>query len=378
MLARPLRSLLTAAGTLLVVASFVAVLGIASSAAAQVASAFNQRLPTEMRMAAVQTGRSAVADPFPADVERRLDRLNGVLAAGMYWRVPVGAADVSPMVFAASPGFLQAAGAQVDQGRLFGTGDQARAAPVCLVGARAARALGISRLDHQPAIIINDLPCTVIGLISQVRHQPWIMRSVLMPSTTATTIWGSPGDAAGAQPVVLIETRPGAAALVARQAPLAVSADNPGQFLVTVPPSPWHLRSQVNTTLGGLYGALAGVCLLIGALGIGNMTLIAVRERTAEVGLRRALGARRRHIAVQFLAESALLGLLGGLAGTNLGVGAVLLVAIGRGWTPVIAPLTVLPAPLIGAAAGLLAGLYPSWRASHIEPARALSEYPAA
>jgi putative ABC transport system permease protein len=374
--AAPLRSVLTAAGALLAVASFVAILGITSSAAGQIASVFNRRLPTHVRVT------SATAfDPFPADVEQRLRALNGVLAAGVYWRVPVrgpltasAPPRPSPGVLAASPGFLRAAGAQVSQGRLFGAGDQARAAPVCLLGILAARALKITRIVNQATVLINALPCTVIGLINRVRSQLWILRSVLMPTASATTLWGSPGDAAGADPGVLIQTRPGAAALIARQAPLAISATAPRSLLVTVPPAPVRLRGQVNVALRDLYTALAIVGLVIGAAGIAGLTLLALRERTAEVGLRRALGARRRHIAAQFLTESALLGLLGGLAGTTVGVAAVVGTALARDWTPVIAPLTVLPAPLVGAAIGLLAGLYPSWRASRIEPARALSD----
>jgi putative ABC transport system permease protein len=430
--ARPLRSALTVTGTLLGVAGFVTVLGLTSTATGQVAWAFNQRLPTLVRVTVAPgspVDQTTGNDPFPENVGRRLDALHGVLSAGVYWRIPVtapltvsarppytsksaaagpagsgragagagsgragagagagrggpspGGADLlrtGPAVLAASPGFLVAAGARVSQGRLFGGWDQAHAKPVCVVGATAARALGISRLDRQPAIIVNELPCTVIGLISGVRGQQWIMRSVLMPAAAASSIWDSPADLAGARPGVLIQTRPGAAALIARQAPLVLSERDPGQFVVFVPPSPRLLRREVSAVLAGLFVLLGWFCLLIGAAGITNMTLIAVGERTAEVGLRRALGARRRHIAAQFLAESAILGLLGGLAGTSVGVGAVVSIAVVRDWVPVIAPQTVLPAPLVGAALGLLAGLYPSWRAARIEPARALSEYPA-
>ena len=357
---RPARSALTAVGTLLAVASFVTVLGLTSTAAGQVTAAFNQRLPTLVRVTVAPVrsrDQLSGGDPFPGNVSRRLDALHGVLAA--------------------SPGFLAAAGARVSQGRLFGGWDVAHAKPVCVLGAAAAAALGISRLDQQPAVIINGLPCTVIGLISQVRGQRWILRSVLMPTTAASGDWASPADLADAQPGVLIETRPGAARLIARQAPLILSERDPAQLLASVRPGPSLLRGQVSAVLAGLFALLAWSCLLIGAAGITSSTLVAVRERTAEIGLRRALGARGRHIAVQFLTESALLGLLGGLAGTSLGLGAVACIALVRGWMPVIAPQTVWPAPLLGAAVGLLAGAYPSWRASRVEPARALSEHPA-
>ncbi|HXP18422.1 MAG TPA: FtsX-like permease family protein [Streptosporangiaceae bacterium] len=393
--ARPLRSALTGLGTVLAVAGFVAVLGLSSTAAGQVTSAFNQRLATEVRITVTHSGQLAAGGPFPPDTQRRLDALHGVVVAGMYWRLtiaspsvlparPAGAPDRTarptgspPALVAATPGFLAAVGAQLSQGRLFGTWDQARAEPSCLLGAGAARRLGVTSVSHQPAVMIGGLPCTVVGIISHVRGQPWVIGSVLMPSTTAIAIWDSPPDSPGAEPGVLVRTRPGAAQLVARQAPLAISPDDPARYAVTVPPSPARLGSQVASILTGLFLTLAGISLLVGAASIANVMLLALAERTAEIGLRRALGARRRHIAAQILVESALLGLLGGIAGTSLGVIAVVLIAIARDWTPVIAPLTVLPAPLIGAAAGLVAGLCPSWRAVRIEPAEAMSAYPA-
>ncbi|OXY88640.1 hypothetical protein BEK98_41070 [Streptomyces diastatochromogenes] len=107
-------------------------------------------------------------------------------------------------------------------------------------------------------------------------------------------------------------------------------------------------------------------------MGIASTTFVAVLERTAEIGLRRALGARARHIAAQFLTESTALGLIGGPVGTALAVAAVLVVALAKSWTAVLDPATVLPAPLLGAAVGLLAGLCPSVRAARVEPPEAL------
>jgi putative ABC transport system permease protein len=128
----------------------------------------------------------------------------------------------------------------------------------------------------------------------------------------------------------------------------------------------------VTSSLNAVFLALAGIALFVGAVGIANTTLVAVLERSGEIGLRRALGARPRHIAVQFLAESTALGLFGGLLGACLGVLAALAVSVYQHWTALVDPRIVLAAPAAGAIIGLLAGLYPALRASSIEPADAL------
>lgn len=390
MLARPMRAALTAAGTLLGVAAFVAVLGLTSTASGQISSAFNALSATEVDVTDAPSDPLLAPFPYPPGAEQRLDSLNGVVAAGIYWQVSVGEpldvsprppysprtgdemGTISPAVTAASPGYLRAAGATVGEGRLFDRWQQAHRERVALLGQGAAYRLGVNRVGLQPVIFIGGMPFSVIGIIDHVDRQPGNLASVLVPASTAQAIWGDPDERAGSVPKILIATRLGAAQLIARQAALAANPEDPHRLHVIAPPDPRQLRNQVNTDLSGLFLALAGVCLIVGAFGIANTTLVAVLERTGEIGLRRALGARPRHIAAHFLTESAFLGFLGGLTGTSAGVASVVAAAVAQHWTPVIAPQTVLPSPFIGAAAGLVAGLYPAWRAARIEPAEAL------
>ena len=171
---------------------------------------------------------------------------------------------------------------------------------------------------------------------------------------------------------MLIQTRLGAAQVVAGQVPIALRPDNPKLLSAAAPPSPTQLRHAVATSLNTLFLALAGIAIVVGAIGIANTTLVAVLERSGEIGLRRALGARPRHIGTQFLAESTALGLFGGLVGASLGVLATLVVTIYHHWTALLDPRVVLAAPIAGGIVGLLAGLYPALRASTVEPAEAL------
>lgn len=388
---RPGRAILTMLGTVLGTSAFVAVLGVTTTASQQISTTFNAAVATQVTVTdnPPQTGQP-VPFPFPEDTENRLRALNGVRAAGIYWAAgsgggqtltPVatwppglaaGGQPVSLGITAATPGFLAAIGARVTEGRLYGQFQQNSAEPVCVLGAEAARSLGITDLTGQPAVFINDTPLTVIGIIGGSTYQQQGLSNLFVPTNLAVKLWGDPQPQANPASV-FIATALGAAGQIGAEAPYAINSQDPGRYQVTIPPDPeQELGKHISQSLTVLFYILAGICLLIGAAGIANTTLVAMLERIREIGLRRTFGARRAHIVAQFLAEATALGLFGGMAGAALGAWAVVAVAVIHHWTPVISPLTLLPAPLAGTATGLLSGLYPAWRASRIEPVEAL------
>lgn len=393
--ARPLAALATSVGTLLAVAWFVAVLGLVSTASGQVSSAFAERLPTTVVVSGAAARLLNAPFPFPGDVEQRVDAIAGVVAAGVYWPVRLGRPVVvspdpligdavagqpdgqrEPPVIAGTPGYLAAAGAVVSQGRLFDSWDQSHAAQVCLVGSVLARSLGIAGLGAEPTIYIDNVGCVITGIVLRAARQPSLLGSVVLPTSTARALFGAPDQLAGARPSVLIATKPGAAATIARLAPYTISAARPHRLVVSVRRGPVLLGAQVSAALSGLFITVGWVGLAIGVIGIGGLTMFCVVQRLPEFALRRAVGARRRHIATHVLAESVILGLLGGVAGASLGIAVVVLVARARQWTPVVAPTALWPAPLIGAAAGMVAGIGPAIRAAWIRPSAGLSKFP--
>ena len=399
---RPGRSLLTALGTVVGVGAFVATTGLASTAKAQVSERFDALAATEVRVTdseaqgsfGVQPEQEDVDPPFPPDAQERLERLNGVVHAGMYWEVEDDGLDVrlligpserpqSIRVMGVSPGALLAAHPDLRTGRLFDTFAEDRSERVVVLGRIAAEQLGINRLDNQPAIFIGNRPYTVIGIIDDVVRVPELLQAVMLPAATAAADFEN--DQAAYK--VLIEVEPGAAQVIGApeqsnvvdadgrpvsQAAMALRPQDPGRLEVLAPPDPGELKEEIESDITGLLYGLAGLALLVGMIGIANTTLVAVLERRAEIGVRRALGARRRHIAGQFLTESATLGTLGGILGTSLGILVVVFVSAQREWTTTLDPRLTLPAPIIGAITGLLAGLQPSLRAARIAPAAAL------
>uniref|UniRef100_A0AAU2JRK5 ABC transporter permease n=1 Tax=Streptomyces sp. NBC_00049 TaxID=2903617 RepID=A0AAU2JRK5_9ACTN len=385
MLRRPGRAVLTALGTVLGVGSFVAVLGLTATISSQIDGRFNVLTATEVTIEDVAARQNEFAGPgFPADAERRLDQVAGIEHAGVLWTVrldsgtslgslPSGGASAGATtgtsVVAASPGAVAALVPTLQEGRLYDEFAERSRQRVVVIGSGLATRLGITTLATRPAFYIGQEPFTVAGIIADVERKPENLLSVLVPRATAEDLWGPPPPGGAA---MLIATELGAARQVADLAPLALRPDHPEYLKAVPPPDPRMLRSGVTSDLSALFLLLAGICLVIGAVGIANTTLVAVLERTGEIGLRRALGARGRHVSAQFLTESAALGALGGLVGTSLGELTVVAVSVARDWTPVIHPLTVGAAPLVGLVTGLLAGLYPAWRAARIEPAEAL------
>jgi putative ABC transport system permease protein len=384
-LERPVRTLLTVLGVLLGVGAFVAVLGLTTTASGQISKRFTELTATEVLLEdASEDDPAAAGTAFPLDAETRVAAIDGVRSAGVFWPVPasrIGTVTAVPLpgavsadriqVVAASPGLFPAVRAHLRQGRAFDTALDGRRERVAVVGQAIAEQLRLAQLQVRPTLSVNGVAFTVIGVVDAVQRRTELLSSVWVPRQTAEQLWPGPPDSA--QPArMVIDTRLGAADVVAAQAPFALRAEAPQRFRTFAPPDPRQLRDTVRSDLSTLFLILAGICLIAGAVGIANTTMVAVLERTAEIGLRRSLGAQKRHIAAQFLSESAALGTVGGLVAAGLGVTVVVVVAMAKDWTPILAPWTVVGAPVIGAVTGVAAGLFPAIRASGVEPVDAL------
>ncbi|MEV6601002.1 ABC transporter permease [Actinoplanes sp. NPDC051346] len=244
--------------------------------------------------------------------------------------------------------------------------------PGVVLGSEAAVRLGFADLPAgapAPQVMIRDEWFTVVGILAATPLSPDIDRSVLVGWEAARARLGFDGHPT----VIYLRVREAQLEAVRAVLPATIHPERPGQVLVTRPSDALAAKRATENTFSSLLLGLAAVALLVGGIGVANTMVISVLERRSEIGLRRALGANRGQIRVQFLTEAVALAALGGIAGTVLGVLATVAYAAYHGW-PVVVPTQAVLAGVGGAVVvGVVAGVYPSVRAARLTPTQALA-----
>jgi putative ABC transport system permease protein len=282
-------------------------------------------------------------------------------------------------VVGTTPDFQRVCNWQIASGRLFDAEEAKRAATVCLIGQTVLRRLFPDRPDPLgERVVVGPLRLRVIGVLASKGTTPLGVDQddqVFVPlATLQRKLVGKENIAmllAAARSLdVLDEAEQGITRVLRRRH--HIKPDAAPDFDVSSVQELSAFAVTMTATLQLLVGVIASISLVVGGVGIMNIMLVSVTERTREIGIRMAVGATPADVLAQFLIEAVVLALLGGLLGTLLGVAAAVGVAQMAGWPAIISPRIILLAFGVTTAVGIFFGYYPAWKASRLDPIEAL------
>ncbi|MEM7273682.1 MAG: ABC transporter permease [Actinomycetota bacterium] len=371
---RRLRAAFTAVGIAIGIASMVAVLGISSSSKADLLEALDE-LGTNLLQ--VKPGSDVFGDTatMSPDAPSMIRRIGPVESATSLSKISASVQRNDKVdsrfqngieLYGSETNLGSTLGAQLAAGREHD--NASLKLPTVVLGAVAAERLGITDVDEGTRVMIGGKWFAVIGIYEPLPLNPDIDRAALIGIPAARDLF----DVDALPSSIYVRTDPSQVEAVRDVLARTASPGSPNEVQVSRPSDALAARAEVDQRLQTLLLALGGVALLVGGVGIANVMIISVLERRTEIGLRRALGATRAHIRNQFVMESSLLSLIGGLLGAGTGYAVTAVYATRQGW------ITSVPAEglALGVAAalviGAVAGLYPAFRAARLDPAEAI------
>jgi putative ABC transport system permease protein len=372
---RPLRAALAALGIAIGIAAMVCVVGIASSSREHL----DQRLAQlGTNLLKIAPGESIFGDEahLPTGAVEMVDRIPAVTSvtatgktdAHVYrnqYILPAQTGSIS--VLATRTDLLATTHATLASGAWLNS--VTAGYPAVVLGATAATRLGIAVASPEMKVWLDQQWFTVVGVLDRVILTPELDSAALVGWPVAHSQLGFDGYPT----TIYTRTRDDAVVSVQRILARTANPEHPNEVKVSRPSDALAAREAADTTLSGLLLGLGAVALLVGGVGVANTMVISVLERRAEIGLRRALGATRGHIRLQFLTESQLLSALGGVGGALLGVAVTGSYAAYQGWPTVVPAWATGGGVLASLAIGACAGSYPAWRAARLSPTEALA-----
>ena len=372
--ARAARTVLTALGIAIGIAALVSVVGISASSRADLLAQLDK---FGTNLLEVRAGQSVFGDAatLPKDAPSMIRRIGPVddVSAIAGLSATVRRTDLIPSaetggisVNAATTSLLTTIGATLAEGRFLDASTQSL--PAVVLGSTAARRLGINSLVGSPMVWIGDRWWAVIGILNPVPLLGSVDVDALIGFDAAKNLLGHDGKVS----TIYVRMAPKSVESVRSVLAATTNPAAPNEVSISRPSDALKARAAVDSGLRALLLALGGVSLLVGGIGIANVMVISVLERRTEIGVRRAIGATRRHIRLQFLTEAATLATLGGVGGVGLGC-AVTAIYARRQHVPLTIPFSVLVGGVAAAlVVGAVAGLYPATRAARLDPAEAL------
>ena len=289
-----------------------------------------------------------------------------VLANGLNWR---------PRVLGESPDYPQIRSWELESGAMFTEGDVRSLAKVAVIGKTVADQLFLNSDPVGQTLIVRNIPFKVIGVLAAKGFNIFGQDqddAVVVPYSSfmrrinkRTNLDSILVQAAGKEDIIQVQTDINTLLLERHKSPEP-------DFTVRTQLEVMQMATSTAKIMSVLLGAIASVSLLVGGIGIMNIMLVSVTERTREIGIRMAVGARSRDILIQFLIEAITLSIAGGLLGIAVGILSAKIVAVSTGWPTITPMLWVGIACVSSAGIGIVSGFYPAWKASRLDPIEAL------
>ena len=392
--ANTLRSFLAMLGVIIGVASVIVMVSVASGAGEAIEARIRQLgtnlliiSPGSFTSGGRRAGEGTAIALSEGDLEVIRAKVGGLAAiAGIISGsapMVVGASNWTTQISGVNDDYLEVRDWRLVEGRNFTDADLRAGARVVILGATVARELFGSAPVNGEQVRIMNVPFTVIGLLTIKGQSGWggdQDDTALVPITTARRrLFGGEQTVPDNLRTIMVELS-SAEEMGDAQAEIEtllrerrrVRANAPDDFRVRDMAEFIRTRTETQSILSLLLGATAAISLVVGGIGIMNIMLVSVTERTKEIGLRMAVGARRRDILRQFLIEAVTLCVTGGLIGLLIGGSAALAMSIWGNWPIALSPDLVLIALLSAGLVGVFFGYYPARRASHMNPIDAL------
>jgi putative ABC transport system permease protein len=393
-----LRSFLTMLGMIFGVAAVVSMLSIGAGAQQQVLAFIEnlgvRNLIVEAREAASPQDFQKVRQTSPGltfrDLRAIRANLSNVTAVSARKRfvpskvLPKPGREL-PTVYGVAPSYQTIGRLRLSAGRFFTVEEMERSAPVAVLGEAAAGDLFGARSPVGEFVKVNEQWFRVIGVAGPQLSAPTDMAGlpaedrnnlIYVPLTAAimrledgNSRWKDEIDAVYLQ-LASADQSPEAARII--RGLLDDSHKRTGDFAVVVPAQLLAEQRRTQRIFEMVMVAIASISLLVGGIGIMNIMLASILERTREIGVRRAVGARQREIIRQFLLEATMISCAGGLIGVLVGVGLSQLIGYFAGWTTIVTPGSIMLAFTVSVAVGLVFGVYPARKAAHLDPVEAL------
>ncbi len=371
---RRLRSILSGLGIVIGIAAMVGVLGLSESSKSDLLAQLDQ-LGTNMLRIEAGSGIGIGTGELPEDSTVMVSRVGPVeqVASISETGANVYRTDLVPegqtggiTVKAVDENLLATLQGQMASGIFLD--EAASDLPVVVLGSVAAERLGVTDGAGGTVVWLGDEWFSVVGVMDTLDLSPDLDRAALVSYSTAEEFL----DHGGVPSTIYVRSDPDDIDAVRSVLPATVNPESPDEVEVTRPSDALEAKEAADQAFTNLLLGLGAVALLVGGVGIANVMVISVLERRGEIGLRRALGATKGHISIQFLGESLILATLGGLGGVALGSAVTAAYAWSQGWgilIPMVAVVGGISAALI---IGVIAGLYPAMRAARVSPTEAL------